>query len=370
MKEFPPKTTPPPLLSPHCSLLIAHSPLPSARRSLFAVHCSLLTALCSLLIVLLSSCASAAQAEEYYSIGMAYYEMGEKAANDTERNKAFENAARWLERARSARGTMRASEYNLGRIAFETKRYSAAIKHFESILKADTSNVMALKSAAYTEIMLGNLEGAEKYYIRVLALEPESVDDGFNYALVLYAMERYAEAEEVLKRFDYAMPDNKNTLLLLARSEKIQHKVEAIDNYALWLVSNTDPAVRFEYGEVLAENEFFARAIEEVRKTLEEFTSEHETKTFKKATVQFTLARLLLIADPNNDEGVEMLQTAFDSGYSDVEALLELSQDDRVTKVHQEQVRSIADKAIAKQQSAPGANTETGTGESGSTGGT
>jgi tetratricopeptide (TPR) repeat protein len=310
----------------------------------------------------LSSCASTASAEEYYTIGMAYYEMGEKAANATERNKAFDNAARWLERARSARGTMRASEYNLGRIAFETKKYSAAVKHFETILKTDPDNVMALKSAAYTEIMLGNLNGAEKYYAKVLVLEPESTDDGFNYALVLYAMERYEDAENVLKRFAYDMPDNKNTLLLLARSGKALHRVESIDDYALWLVNNIDPTVRFEYAEVLSEHEFYAKAIEELKKTLEEFKPENETETFKKSTVQFTLASLILTADSENDEGIEMLQAAVDGGYKDVDALLELSKDSRVTKIHQDQIRSITDKAISPDSSAPAESTDSATG--------
>jgi tetratricopeptide (TPR) repeat protein len=349
-----------------------HHPLPTPHSPLLPSPFSLLPLLpfTFYLLLSISSCATVAQAEEYYSIGMAYYEMGEKATNETERNKAFENAARWLERARSAKGTMRASEYNLGRIAFETKRYSVAIKHFESILKADTGNVMALKSAAYTEIMLGNLDGAGKYYARVLTLEPESADDGFNYALVLYAMEKYDESEEILKRFAYAMPDNKNTLLLLSRAEKAQHKIEAIDNFALWLVNNIDPAVRFEYAEVLSEHEYYARAIEELRKTLEEFKPENATETFKKPTIEYTLGRLILIADENNDEGIEMLQAAFDSGYTDTEALLELSKDERVTKVHQEQVRSIVDKIIAKQQTESGGNNETNTDGTANEGGT
>jgi Tfp pilus assembly protein PilF len=348
---------PPPLVSTFSPLPVPNSPFPTTHYSLLTALCSLLSVLC-----LLSSCATATAAEEYYSIGMAYYEMGEKAANDTERNKAFENSARWLERAKSAKGTMRASEYNLGRIAFETKKYSIAVKHFEQILKADPDNVMALKSAAYTEIMLGNIDGAGKYYQKVLTLEPESTDDGFNYALVLYAMEKYEDAENVLKRFAYAMPDNKNTLLLLARAEKMRHKVEAVDDYALWLVNNIDPAVRFEYAEILAEHEFYVRAIEELKKTLEECKPENETETFKKITIQFRLARLILIADINNDEGVELLQAAFDGGYDDVESLLELSEDGRVTKVHQDQVRGIVDKAISKQQAATDETGETAAG--------
>ena len=90
------------------------------------------------------SCAGlATSAEEYYSIGMAYYEMGK-----------YEEAERWLNRALSRNRTMSASEYNLGRIAFGTGRYRDALKKFNAILKKDPQNVMALKAAAYTRIKL------------------------------------------------------------------------------------------------------------------------------------------------------------------------------------------------------------------------
>ncbi|MDR2258264.1 MAG: tetratricopeptide repeat protein, partial [Treponema sp.] len=92
-----------------------------------------------------SSCATwGASAEEYYSLGMAYFELGK-----------FEEAEKWLNRARAADKTKTASEYNLGRIAFEAGRYQDAAKLFERILKKDPENVMALKAAAYTRIKTG-----------------------------------------------------------------------------------------------------------------------------------------------------------------------------------------------------------------------
>jgi tetratricopeptide (TPR) repeat protein len=292
-----------------------------------------------------SACASATSAEEYYSIGMAYYEIGK-----------YDEAEIWLIKANSINGRMRASEYNLGRIAFETKRYSAAEKYFKNILKDDPDNVMALKAVAYTEIMLGDLEAADRYYEKVLSFEPESTDDGYNYAMVLYAMEKYPEAESVLIKFSYNMPDNKNTLLLLARTKKAQHKVEAIDDYALWLVKNSDPLVRFEYAQALEDGGYYARAIEELKKTLDEFKSDTETETFKKSNVQFNCARLILTADPNNDEGIDMLRNAVESGFRDLEAIVTLSEDSRVTKIHQEQINNIASSVITKRKAEENTN--------------
>ncbi|MCL2271042.1 MAG: tetratricopeptide repeat protein, partial [Treponema sp.] len=65
---------------------------------------------CIAAVIALNGCASwgAASAEEYFSIGMAYYDMGK-----------FAEAEKWLNRAKARDRTMSASEYNLGRIAFE-----------------------------------------------------------------------------------------------------------------------------------------------------------------------------------------------------------------------------------------------------------
>jgi len=293
----------------------------------FPVFPVLVFVFCRLVI----SCASnAVSAEEFYSIGMAYYDIGK-----------YEEAQKWLERASSVKKTTRASEYNLGRIAFETKKYTIAKKHFEKILKEDPQNVMALKAVAYTEIMLGDIKGAEKHYEKVLALEPENTDDGYNYALILYAMEKYGEAEKVLKVFSYNMPDNKNTLLLLARTEAAQKKPEAIDDYALWLVKNTDPAVRYEYAGALEEGEYFTRAIDELKKALSEWSA--DTKTLKKSAVQFALARLIMIADPKNEEGAKNFDEAITGGFEDIEVLRTLAADKRLD----ESVKSKVENAIA-----------------------
>jgi len=264
----------------------------------------------SALGLVLGSCGSwgAASAEEYFAIGMAYYDIGK-----------YEEAEKWLIRAKAKDRTKTASEYNLGRIAFEAKRYDEAIKYFEKILKRDPNNVLALKAAAYTYIKKGDIVKAGDLYKRLLAIVPESFDDGYNYALVLFAMEKYEESELVLKNYEFALLDNSEVLLLYARAQKAQDKPEAIDTFASWLINNSDPKVRYEYAQLLEGRQMYARALEEFRNVYKELSSSAVDPS--KAEVRFTIARLMFIADPENKEGATELKAAVLEGYEDFDEM-------------------------------------------------
>jgi tetratricopeptide (TPR) repeat protein len=280
-----------------------------------------------------SSCLSgnAASADEYFSIGMAYYEMGR-----------YSEAERWLNRAKAVDKTMEASEYNLGRIAFETGRYREAAEYFENILQRDPVNVMALRGAAYSRVKNADIEQAGVLYARVLALVPESADDGYNHALVLYAMEKYGESEAVLLRFGYALDENNDALLLLARAQKAQGKIEAIDTYDKWAAGSGGSAQGlYEYAGVLENADFFARAVEQYRASLAAL--KEDTETLKKTDLRFDIARVLFIADPENGEGVTELNAAVEAGFADVPALEALAGDERITEANREGILKAID---------------------------
>jgi tetratricopeptide (TPR) repeat protein len=280
------------------------------------------------------SCASrAASAEEYFSIGTAYYELGK-----------FEEAEKWFNRAKSVDRTMVASEYNLGRIAFETGRYEEAAEHFEKILKRDPRNVMALKAAAYSRIKNGDIGEAEALYARVLALVPEEADSGYNYALVLYAMEKYDEAEAVLLKYPYALEENQDALLLATRTQKALNKVEAADNYAKWIGAATQavPQVLYEYAQVLEAAGLYARALEQYRAAITALQT--DTETLKRSGLRFEAARLLFTADSGNDEGITELDAAAAEGFNDTEALEKLLDDSRISEAHKDAIRKTLDK--------------------------
>jgi tetratricopeptide (TPR) repeat protein len=276
-----------------------------------------------------SGCAGggAVTAEEYFSLGMAYFELGK-----------YEEAEKWLNRAKTKDKTWAASEYNLGRIAFETGRYREAGDIFERILKKDPQNVMALKAAAYSRIKSGEFERAEALYGRVLALEPEGADDGYNYALVLYALEKYEQAEETLKAREFNVRENSDALLLYARAQGAQRKVESVDSYDKWLAANSDPLVSYEYAQLLEKLEHYDRALTQYRTALTALTS--DTEKLKKTDLRFAIARTLLAADSESAEGITELDAAVSGGFADKAALEDLLLDQRISAGGKDGIRA------------------------------
>jgi tetratricopeptide (TPR) repeat protein len=201
---------------------------------------------------------------------------------------------------------------------------------------------MALKGAAYSRIKNGNLLAAETHYNNVLALVPESADDGFNYALVLYALKKYEASESTLQKYSIALEENSDALLLLARVEGQLGKAEAADSYNKWLSVNTPTAqALYEYAQVLEKLELYARAIEQYKAGAAALST--DTETLKKSSLRYETARLMLTADPENDEGITELNSAIEAGFKDTKILEDLAQDPRITQAHKDSILKAVD---------------------------
>jgi tetratricopeptide (TPR) repeat protein len=282
---------------------------------------------------MLSSCASSAgaiSAEEYFSLGEAYMNMGR-----------YDEAEKWFQRAQRVDKTKSAAEYNLGRIAFETGRYEESAEIFEAILHNDPQNTLVLKAAAYARIKNGDLELAENHYKQLLELVPESADDGYNYALVLFALGKTSEARDVISKYDFALEENDDLLLLYARIQKADNKVEAVDSYDLWLKKNDDVQVQFEYAQTLENAQLYVRALENYREILDADLESFPDLT--KPLIRFSIARVLLVADSSVSDGITELQGAVDDGFNDKDAIGELLEIDAISAAHKEEIRTIID---------------------------
>jgi tetratricopeptide (TPR) repeat protein len=178
----------------------------------------------------------------------------------------------------------------------------------------------------------------------VLALVPEEADTGYNYALVLYAMEKYDKGEETLLKYPYALEENQDSLLLLARTQKALDKVEAVDTYAKWIgaAPQAVPQVLYEYAQVLEAAGFYASALEQYRAAATALQT--DTETLKKSGLRFETARLLFTADSGNDEGITELDAAVAEGFADTEALEKLLDDSRIREAHKDAIRGAVER--------------------------
>jgi tetratricopeptide (TPR) repeat protein len=292
---------------------------------------------------MLSSCASgigAVSSEEYFSLGEAYMAM-----------ERFDEAEKWFQRAQTSPKTKTAAQYNLGRIAFETSRYEESAEIFEKIIEQDAQNTMAIKAAAYARIKNGDFDIAENHYEELLKLVPESADDGYNYALVLLALGKTNEASNVISKYAFALEENDDLLLLYARVQKAEHKIEAVDNYDLWLKKNSDIQVQFEYAESLENAELYARAIEQYRAIINADLSNFPNLT--KPQIRFSLARTLLVADPSVSDGITELQGAVADGFNDKDAVNSLLEMEGISAEHKEEIKTIIDGISDDETSVP-----------------
>ncbi len=268
--------------------------------------------------LLMGSCASyrsAASAEEYYSLGTAYFDLGKYA-----------EAEKWFGRAAAADKTRRASEYNLGRIAFEQGRYAEAAERFESLLSADPDNIPALKGAAFSRLRAGEGERAVAHYRRIVALVPESLDSRYNFALVLFKLEKYDDARQVLRDMNAQTGDDGEALLLLARVERAAGRVEAVDLYAGLAEKGGDAAILTEYAEAAEAAGFYARAVE----AYERLIRAGQGQGLGAGVLRFRLARSGLLGDGESERYVAELKSALAEGFSDQEALRSLAEDARL----------------------------------------
>ncbi len=170
---------------------------------------------------------------------------------------------------------------------------------------------------------------------------PESADDGYNYALVLFALGKTSEAENVISKYAFALQEKDDLLLLYARIQKAEHKIEAVDNYDLWLKKNSDPQVRFEYAETLEYAELYARSLENYRAVLDADLSAYPA--LSKPQIRFSIARVLLVSDPSVSDGITELEMAVSEGFNDKEAIESLLETDAISAEHKEDIQAILD---------------------------
>lgn len=268
------------------------------------------------------SCASgpaSVSEDELYSLGKAYYDLGK-----------YSEAEVWFQKASTFKKTKNASMYYLGRIAFQQQKYEDAARIFEALLKNDQDNILLLKAAAFSNLKAQKFEKAELQYKRVIELVPGSKDSTYGYALVLYGLQKYDDAYRLLKDLKADSGEDRDALLLLARTEYKLSFPEALDHYTKWLEKGDDPVVLKEFAEVAEQQALYSRAIEAYKKIKQ--TNREELARLQKGETDFLIGRLLLLADPSDGQGIKSIETALSAGYNSKEEFDALLADYRLTE--------------------------------------
>ncbi|HPC70286.1 MAG TPA: CDC27 family protein [Treponema sp.] len=257
--------------------------------------------------------------DELYSLGKAYYDLGK-----------YSEAEVWFQRSSVYKKTRNASLYYLGRIAFQQQKYEDAANIFESLLQNDKDNIILLKAAAFSNLKAQKLEKAEGFYSKIIALVPDSKDSIYGYALVLYGIQKYQDSYQILKNAKADSGDDRDALLLLARIEFKLGYPEALDHFSKWLEKGDDPLVLKEFAETAEQQSLYSRAIESYKKIKQ--SNRSEEAGLQKGEIDFLIGRLILFADPSDNQGMKSIEAALSEGYFNTEKFDALLADPRINE--------------------------------------
>ncbi|MFA6507073.1 MAG: tetratricopeptide repeat protein [Treponemataceae bacterium] len=274
------------------------------------------------------------RAEEYFSIASAYFDLGK-----------YTEAERWFNLARLHEKTRFASEYNLARIAFQKNESEDAARRFENLLTHDPSNAMVLRAAAYSWMKAEKWDKALGLFERIADMLPETEDARYNFALALSSAGRLEEAVEKIKPYVARRPDDRESLLLLARTERKLGKPEAADRYVAALKLKEDLSVQLELAEVFESLQLYARALETFRALVE---APAEIPKVGKPFLRFRAARVMFLAGEDVSKSFAELKLAVSAGFNDVALIRALAEDEKLSESTKAQLLEIAGEIAAK----------------------
>lgn len=140
----------------------------------------------------------------YAYLGISYYKL-----------KNIEKAQELLEKASSINPKNTVALDGLGRINFDNKNYTEAIKCFEQGLKISAKAVENYRKIAKAYFSCGNFEKAKEYFNKAVEYQPDEPLVYIDYARLLIEKKEYELAIKKLQTVKKIMPDNSDYLNLL-----------------------------------------------------------------------------------------------------------------------------------------------------------
>lgn len=280
------------------------------------------------IVLLFAGCATwirgSELAREYFNIGNAYYDLGR-----------FERAADYYQRALALDASLTPAGYNLARVYLRERRYTEAQEVLRELLRRDPDSLVLRETLAYAHYLAGDIERATVMYEEILALSPYSVNALYNLARIA---EEQDDPDSALEYYRDAVAVSESDAELLYRYGRLLaahgEPDRAVAILERFLDSRAaDPAQLVEVGDIFRRERYYSQA----RQAYEAVSADAEVHP----RALFGKAATYLLGIQDAEEGMRLLEQAFQSGFSDVDEVEQLLQSPGL--VAAEAVRALID---------------------------
>lgn len=112
---------------------------------------------------------------------------------------------------------------NLGGMYLEYRQLHLAAAQFERVLKSMPQHIDAKINLGIVKMARGEAEAAETDFGEVLKSDDKNLPALYNYASVLYQLQKYKDSESVLKKYIALLPENSQQMqMAFALADKLQ----------------------------------------------------------------------------------------------------------------------------------------------------
>jgi tetratricopeptide (TPR) repeat protein len=256
-----------------------------------------------------------------YALGMSYDQLKENKNAIDAYGKAFDMEPDNLD-----------AERGLAQALLNDGQLGAALKHFEAISAADPQDAQTYTRISEIERKQGHYEQALTTLKKAKALASDSLEIGYNEALIEDSLGHYDEAAQALQQLvkqtthpdgQYADAEKNNRSIFLDRLANVyreQNKTDqAVQAYQLMVAMGGDYAERGYQGQVDA-----YRDAKQYDKATQAAQQAAQAKP-KDKTVQLMLA-LQLVDTSKSEEGIKLAKAQLKGDAGDREVHLQLAQ--------------------------------------------
>ena len=263
----------------------------------------------SILIIVLSSCASVSYEKElveaYYNLGNAYSDLGK-----------LEQSSAAFVRALQIDPSFPSAAFNLGLVQIQSGNYQSGIKVLEDLLKKEPENILVLKVLAWGYFQNNSILKSIEIYESIVKIDPFNVDVLNNLTILMISILMYEDVYPYLVRLEEAGVEtgsNYYNLGLTEREleistglkwfEKAYEKESSLEKNVIALIGALK--IDLDYNRVV-----------ELYDVLLSMNSKPE--------FYFDKAFILLTSIEDYEKGIPALEVALQKGFNDNEKIDEL----------------------------------------------